>query len=157
MRWIALAAAAIAVLGCGSDSSDRAPSGQQQTTAQLCAAIAVHYRAALDRAVVCDPAATGACIAGGPSFDTAVPVPASGPSGMTDALCFCPPGPAVTPAGKATLDPIIGRYKAAGCSIACPCPTQAPGTVIVPVCTPSAAGAGQCTLQYRAADGSNLR
>lgn len=147
MKAVVVAAPVVALLAsCGGESGSSADFSQQMQRAR-CASIAAEYRSALDAATVCDASAP-ACVAGGTTFDTAIPGVAVGPSGVPDVLCYCAPGPSVTVAGKASLDPLVARYRAAGCSGACPCPAPPPeGSTYTAICAPTPTGP-RCTLQY---------
>jgi hypothetical protein len=126
MRISAVAVFLTVVVGCGPSTTSHE---------DACLAIAHEYAAAMPDAMVCDPNVLNSCGAGRPL--TVAEQRADG-SIVLQGLCMPPCLGAVNPQRTATLDEILARFLAQGCSLGpcwCPPPTSMPAT-----CTP----AGTC-------------
>ncbi len=109
---------AVLFAGCSSDEAD-----------DLCFDLLPEYRAAMDEALVCDPAQQDPCGAGRPIL-----VFSESTQAFT-ALCAPPCLGAVNPASTAKLDEILQRFEARGCKLRyCPCP---PPEFMPPTCSAS--------------------
>jgi hypothetical protein len=110
----------VALAGCS-------PSDHESTESR-CLTIAREYQAALADARLCDPAAANACAAGRPLTISEMK---SDGTVTLQGLCTCLG--AVNPARTTTLDEILARFYAQGCTLGfcwCPRPESMPATCI---------------------------
>lgn len=116
----ALAACSWAGIGCTPDAKHR----------EDCLTLAAEYRAAMDRAILCDPLLKDSCSVGRPLM-----LYQQHDDGTVEfkGLCGPPCLGAVNAATTAELDAILGRFEAAACEVGncwCPDPLTMPPTCL---------------------------
>jgi len=138
---------AAVVCGCGgkpagtaspSTSDGVVSGGAPGSPLTACAAIAMEYRSVLRTALVCDPGAADPC---GAQRPLVVSEGSSVDDAKVTGLCWVAGVGYVNPARTASVDQVLLRYQAAGCSISfCPGPSGGPpgcaarGNSAMPTC-----------------------